>query len=94
MKILNIVICFLFYALAVHAQLAVTVTPPKAIGQKVIVKLAMTNNLADKVESARAACFLLDVRGKMVGEPSRWVIGGTKERPALASSKERPSTLW
>jgi hypothetical protein len=69
------------------AQLDVTVTPPKVVGQKAIVELAMTNNLADKVESARAVCFLLDAQGKMVGESSRWVIGGTKERPALEPKK-------
>jgi hypothetical protein len=73
--------------MSVSAQLAVTVTPPKVVGQKAIVSLAMTNNLADKVESARAICFLLDAQGKMVGESSKWVIGGTKERPALAPNK-------
>ena len=83
MKTLNILICFLSCTLAAQAQLAVTVTPPKVVGQKAIVQLAMTNNLADKVESARAICFLLDTEGKMVSESSRWVIGGTKERPSL-----------
>jgi hypothetical protein len=87
MKTSNVVICFLLCTLAVHAQLAVTVTPPKVVGQKAIVQLAMTNNLADKVQSARAVCFLFDAQGKMVGESCRWVIGGTKERPALASKQ-------
>src|SRR5690242_11645091 len=68
---------------AAQAQLAVTVTPPKVVGQKAIVQLAMTNNLADKIESAKAVCFLLNEHGKMVGQSTRWVIGGTKERPAL-----------
>jgi hypothetical protein len=77
----------LLCATSVSAQLAVTVSPPKVIGQKAIVSLAMTNNLAAKVESARAICFLLDEQGKMVGESSRWVIGGTKERPALEPKK-------
>lgn len=69
------------------AQLAVTITPPKVTGQKVIVQLAMTNKLAAKVESARAVCFLMDNRGRMVGQSSRWVIGGRKGRPALESKK-------
>lgn len=43
----------------------------------------MKNNLTDKVESARAVVFLLDDQGKMAGQATRWVIGGTKERPAL-----------
>lgn len=57
------------------AQLAVTVTPPKIIAQKAIVTLALTNNLAVKVESARAVCFLLDGQGKMVGQSTKWVVG-------------------
>jgi hypothetical protein len=36
------------------------------------------------VESARAVCFLLDEQGKMVGQSAKWVIGGTKNRPALS----------
>jgi len=65
------------------AQLAVTVSPVKTTGQKAIVLLAMTNNLADPIESARAICFLLDDQGKMVGQSTKWVIGGTKDRPPL-----------
>jgi len=70
-------------ALTAQAQLAVTVSPPKFTGQKAIVPLAITNNLAESVESARAICFLLDEQGKMVGQSAKWVIGGTKDRPAL-----------
>jgi len=65
------------------AQLAVTVSPPKIAGQKAIVPLTMTNNLTEKVESARAICFLLDERGKTIGQSAKWVLGGTKDRPAL-----------
>jgi hypothetical protein len=82
----------IFFALlcagSVSAQLAVTVSPPKVTGQKAIVQLKMKNQLADKVESARAICFLLDERGKMVGESSRWVIGGVKDRPPLEPKSE------
>ena len=70
------------------AQLAVSVTPPKVTGQKVLVKLAMKNDLKEPVESARAVCFVLDPQGKMVGQSAQWVIGGTKERPPLAPEKE------
>ena len=69
--------------LTAQAQLAVTVSPPKVTGQKVVVPLAMTNNLAEPVASARAVCFLLDEQGKMVGQSTKWVIGGSKDRPAL-----------
>jgi hypothetical protein len=74
---------FCFCALAIQAQLEVTVSPVKLTGQKAVVMLAMTNNLAAPVESARAVCFLLDGQGRMIGQSSKWVIGGTKDRPAL-----------
>jgi len=65
----------LLCAVSAKAQLAVTVSPPKIIGQKAVVQLKMKNDLADKVESARAVCFLLDDQGKMVGQSTKWVIG-------------------
>jgi len=61
-----------------QAQLAVTVSPPKIASQKAIVQLKMKNNLTNKVESARAVCFLLDEQGKMVGQATKWVIGQNK----------------
>jgi hypothetical protein len=74
----TILVFALFCAAVVQAQLAVTVSPPTVIGQKAVVKLAMKNNLTDKVESARAVCFLLDDQGKMVGQSTKWVIGQNK----------------
>ena len=38
----------------------------------------MKNGLAQKIESARAVCFLLDDQGKMVGQSTKWVIGQNK----------------
>jgi hypothetical protein len=57
------------------AQLIVTLSPPKIAGQKAVIKLAINNNLNDKVEAARAVCFLLDEQGKMVGQSTKWVVG-------------------
>jgi hypothetical protein len=88
MNPIKLSLLFLFLALAANAQLAATVSPPKIVGQKAVVKLAMKNNLTDKVESARAACFLLDDQGKMIGQSTKWVIGGTKDRPALEPKSE------
>jgi hypothetical protein len=70
------------------AQLAVTVQPPKIADQKAIVELKIKNDFGGSIESARAICFLLNEQGKMVGESSKWVIGGTKNRPALKPNDE------
>ncbi len=75
----------LLAAAAAQAQLAVTVSPVKVAGQKVIVPLALTNQFNEKIESARAAVFLLDREGKMLGQTTRWVIGGSADRPGLAA---------
>jgi hypothetical protein len=74
---------FLCGGMLARAQLIVTVSPTKFIGQKAVVPLTMTNNLDEKIESARAAAFLVDGQGKMLGQSSKWVIGGTRERSAL-----------
>jgi len=81
-------LALLLNVIAAEAQLAVTVSPPKVTGQKAVVTLAMKNGLAEKIESARAVCFLLDDQGKMAGQATKWVIGGTKDRPALMPKGE------
>jgi hypothetical protein len=75
MNLIKLSSLFLLCPLLATAQLAVTVTSPKVVGQKAIVELKLKNNLTDKVESARAVCFLLDEQGKMVGHATKWVIG-------------------
>src|SRR6266516_4873281 len=72
-------------AIAVQAELAVTVSPVKVSGQKAVVPLAMKNNFAEKIESELVAVFLLDEQGKMVGQSTKWVIGGSRDKPGLAS---------
>ena len=75
----RILLCVIaFAAISIHAQLFITVSPPKATGQKAIIALAMKNNLPEKVESARAVCFLLDDQGQMLGQSTKWVIGQNK----------------
>jgi hypothetical protein len=78
----------LFCATVAQAQLAVSVSMPKIVGQKAVIKLVMKNNLTNKVESARAMCFLLDEQGQIVGQSTKWVIGGMKDRPPLAPKAE------
>jgi hypothetical protein len=68
-----------------QAELTVTVSPPKIVGQKAVVPLAMKNGFSAQIESARAVVFLLDDKGKTVGRPTtRWVIGGSKDKSGLA----------
>jgi hypothetical protein len=67
-----------------YAQLTIDVAPPKIVGDKAIVSLVMKNNLPEKVQSAKAALFLMDDQGKVVGLSTRWVIGGTRNVPGLS----------
>lgn len=81
----------LFAAASLNAQLAVTVSPPKVIGQKAVVPLALKNNFTQAITSARAAVFISDERGKVVGQATRWVIGG-QAGPAPAAGLRPKAT--
>jgi hypothetical protein len=80
LKLLPLLICC---ALTAQAQLAVTVSPAKIAGQRVIVPLAITNHLPQSVTSVRVMCAVLDERGKLIGQTARWVVGGAQGRPKL-----------
>lgn len=73
---------------AAQAALTVKVDKPKQVGKKAVIKLTMKNTFTKKIESARAQVFLLDDKGRMVGQAGRWVLGGTKDKPALARDAE------
>ena len=66
-----------------QADLLVTSEPVEVLGQKAIVKMDMRNTFKRKVESARAAVFVMDPHGKVVGHAVQWVITGRKGLPAL-----------
>lgn len=85
MKTTKSIVLLLFVAMTAQAQLSVTVSPPMVVGQKAIVPLAMRNGFNERIESARAVIFLLDEQGKMVGQGTRWVIGGSTDKPGLAA---------
>ena len=74
----------LFVAAAAHAQLAVTVSPPKTAGSKTVVKLEMKNAFTNGIESARAVCFLVDEHGKVLGHSTKWVVGSSAAKSSLA----------
>lgn len=80
---LLIVLAAFFLNASAQAKLSVEVAEPKQTASKVVVKLTMKNQFAEKVESARATVFLMDAQGKVVGQATQWVIGGTKDRPEL-----------
>src|SRR5437879_3811835 len=91
----------LFFTVCVsnsYADLSVNVDHSKSTDTKAIVKLTMKNTYSTTVESARAAVFLMNDEGKVVGQKTEWVIGGSKTRPALApdapprSSSRFPTT--
>jgi hypothetical protein len=83
-QLLFSVLIALASSLAAHAQLEVKMDEPKPAGHKAVVKLTLKNTFKEKVESARATVFLLDAEAKVVGQSTQWVVGGTKDRPALA----------
>ncbi len=65
------------------AQLAVTMSPVKIVGQKAVVPLAIQNNFNEAVKSARAVAFLLDEHGRMLAQSTKWVIGGSTDKAGL-----------
>jgi len=81
-------IIVLLVSATAHAALTVKVGEPKQIGKKVVIKLTMKNTFKESVESARAQVFLMDDKGKVVGQAVRWVIGGTRDKPALTPDAE------
>jgi hypothetical protein len=87
MKIFSATLALFAYAALGRAQLSVEVSPPRVTGQKAVVLLSMKNAFSEQVESARAAGFLLDQHGKMVGQATRWVIGGSPDKAGLAAGK-------
>lgn len=82
--LLKALICFgAIFAAATQAQLAVSVFPPKVVGQKAIVTMAMKNDFPEGIKSARAACFLLDEQGTMVGQSAKWVVNANQNKIGL-----------
>ena len=80
---LQLMILFLS-TLVCSASLSVKVGEPKITGNRAVIKLAMTNSYNSTIESARVAVFLKDEKGKVIGQKAEWVIGGSKDKPALA----------
>lgn len=76
-------VLLLLWPVWTQAQLLVTSSAVKAEGNKALVKLDFRNNLTNAVESARATMFLFN-GDTLVGQGTKWVIGGGKDKRDLA----------
>lgn len=74
MKCFVLLAGWLLGATTASAQLAVSMSPARVAGNKAVVKLDFKNAFTERVESARAVCFLADDRGKVIGQSTKWVI--------------------
>src|SRR5437773_2253512 len=83
-KILKSVVILFTSTAILNAKLVVKVDEPKRTGEKAVIKLTIKNTFKEKVESARASVLLLTDDNRLVGQASQWVIGGTRDKPALA----------
>jgi hypothetical protein len=71
------------------AAIVINLNQPKNYGQKSILKMELQNTFSEPIESARAVVFLIDNNGKVVGQQTRWILMGTKDKPALAVNAKR-----
>ena len=55
--------------------------------------MQVPNAFHNNLETARGVLFLLDDSGKVLGQETHWVIGGTKDRPALAPGAKTSFTF-
>jgi len=78
MKNIIVTLSVLASCIAMGQPLSVKVAPVKTIGQKTLVELTMTNSGTNRIDAARAICFVLDQNGQMVGQSAKWVIGQNK----------------
>jgi len=78
-----IILGLLFHVGNAQAALILKAAGTKTYGQKTVVKMELQNTFTNVIESARAVVFLLDDVGKVVGQETRWIIGGSKEKPIL-----------
>jgi hypothetical protein len=80
------ILSFLLIATSGWCALLVQVAPAKSTGSKAIIKLSLQNTFSQKMDLVRAAVFLTDDHGKVVGQATRQIIGGSPHNPPLAPS--------
>jgi hypothetical protein len=82
-----LLLSFVFCALCLPragAALVIHVHKAQAYSRTTLIKMDLQNTFTNTIESARAVVFLLDDKGKVVGQQARWILGGTKQQPGLA----------
>ena len=62
--------------LQLEAQLLVRYELPQITGDLAVVRISLQNKSKEDVEAARAVAFLINSEGKIIGQSTRWVIGG------------------
>jgi hypothetical protein len=77
-------LAFILTAMTAQGALVLKLQKPETYGQRTILKMELQNNFKNSIESARATAFLLDDQGKVVGQETRWILGGAKDRPPLS----------
>ena len=89
-KSLVIAVAFVVLASTVTSQAAliVKVNEPEAFTKKTILKLELQNTFAQEIQSVKAVVFAMDDKGAVVGQATRWIVGGTKDNPPLAPSSK------
>ena len=75
---------FVLASLMAKAELAVTVERSNKTPANAVIPLKLKNTFKEQITSARATVFLLNDQGKVVGQGTKWIIGGTKDAPPLA----------
>ena len=84
---------FLVSLTLARADLSVKMDASRNNGSSAVVKLSMKNSGTNSVQSARAAVFLINADGKVVGRKVDWVIGGAKEKPGLPANTDTTFNL-
>ncbi len=84
MKTITLMVLLLLPAISVHAALELAVGKPKTYTKLTVIKMDLHNSFPDQIKSAEAVVFLMSDKGKVVGQKSRWILGGPDRRPALA----------
>jgi hypothetical protein len=78
MKTWMAIAAWMLTAGGVWAALEVTVSPPQVVNKRALIRLGLKNTFPTRIETALAGAVLMDEQGKIAGQSSRLVIGGSR----------------